>query len=40
MKMENNIVTQFAGRVTEVLVEAGDPVGTGDVVVVVGPGDG
>jgi acetyl-CoA/propionyl-CoA carboxylase biotin carboxyl carrier protein len=34
MKMENNIVAQFAGRVTEVRVEAGDPVGTGDVVVV------
>ena len=38
MKMENNIVTQFAGRVAEVRVEAGDPVGTGDVVVIVGPG--
>jgi acetyl-CoA/propionyl-CoA carboxylase, biotin carboxylase, biotin carboxyl carrier protein len=38
MKMENNIVSQFDGRVTEVRVEAGDPVGTGDVLVVVGPG--
>ena len=36
MKMENNIVSQFAGVVTEVRVEAGDPVGTGDVVVVLG----
>ncbi len=34
MKMENNILSQFAGRVSEVRVEAGDPVGTGDVVVV------
>ena len=36
MKMENNIVSQFAGQVTEVRVEAGDPVGTGDVIVVLG----
>ena len=34
MKMENNIVSQFAGHRHEVRVEAGDPVGTGDVVVV------
>ena len=40
MKMENNIVSQFAGLVTEVRVEAGDPVGTGDVVVVLGTGSG
>jgi acetyl-CoA/propionyl-CoA carboxylase, biotin carboxylase, biotin carboxyl carrier protein len=37
MKMENNIVSQFAGQVAEVRVEAGDPVGTGDVIVVLGP---
>ena len=36
MKMENNIVSLFAGQVTEVRVEAGDPVGTGDVIVVLG----
>ena len=36
MKMENNIVCLFAGQVTEVRVEAGDPVGTGDVIVVLG----
>jgi acetyl-CoA/propionyl-CoA carboxylase biotin carboxyl carrier protein len=40
MKMENNIVSQFAGQVTEVRVEAGDPVGTGDVIVVLGPSAG
>ena len=40
MKMENNIVSQFAGMVTEVRVEAGDPVGTGDVVVVLGTSSG
>ena len=40
MKMENNIVSQFAGLVTEVRIEAGDPVGTGDVVVVLGTGSG
>jgi acetyl-CoA/propionyl-CoA carboxylase, biotin carboxylase, biotin carboxyl carrier protein len=37
MKMENNIVSQFTGTVTEVRVEPGSAVGTGDVVVVVGP---
>ena len=40
MKMENNIVSLFAGQVTEVRVEAGDPVGTGDVIVVLGPNGG
>lgn len=37
MKMENNIVSQFAGQVAEVRVQAGDSVGTGDVVVVLAP---
>jgi acetyl-CoA/propionyl-CoA carboxylase, biotin carboxylase, biotin carboxyl carrier protein len=36
MKMENNIVSQFTGTVTDVRVEPGSPVGTGDVVVVIG----
>ncbi|HTT89530.1 MAG TPA: biotin/lipoyl-containing protein [Acidimicrobiales bacterium] len=40
MKMENNIVSQWTGRVSEVRVDAGDPVGTGDVIIVVGPGGG
>jgi biotin carboxyl carrier protein len=37
MKMENNIVSQFAGTVIEVRVTTGTSVGTGDVVAVVGP---
>ena len=37
MKMENNIVSQVAGTVTEVRVGPGSSVGTGDVVVVVTP---
>ncbi len=37
MKMENNIVSQFSGTVTEVRVEPGSAVGTGDVIVVVVP---
>jgi len=37
MKMENNIVSQFTGTVSEVRVEPGSAVGTGDVVVVIGP---
>jgi biotin carboxyl carrier protein len=35
MKMENNIVAQKAGKVTEVRVNAGDTVGAGDVLVVI-----
>jgi acetyl-CoA/propionyl-CoA carboxylase biotin carboxyl carrier protein len=35
MKMENNIVSQKAGKVTEVRVNAGDTVGAGDVLVVI-----
>ena len=35
MKMENNINAEKAGTVTEVKVEAGQAVGTGDVVVVI-----
>jgi biotin carboxyl carrier protein len=37
MKMENNIVSPFAGAVLEVQVGPGSSVGTGDVVAVVGP---
>jgi acetyl-CoA/propionyl-CoA carboxylase biotin carboxyl carrier protein len=37
MKMENNIVSQVAGTVTEVRVVPGALVGTGDVVAVVAP---
>jgi acetyl-CoA/propionyl-CoA/long-chain acyl-CoA carboxylase, biotin carboxylase, biotin carboxyl carrier protein len=36
MKMENNITSEAAGRVTEVRVKPGDSVGAGDIVVVVG----
>ena len=35
MKMENNITADKAGTVTEVKVEAGQSVGTGDIVVVI-----
>jgi acetyl-CoA/propionyl-CoA carboxylase biotin carboxyl carrier protein len=35
MKMENNIVAEKAGTVSEVKVAPGDPVGSGDVVVVI-----
>ena len=35
MKMENNIAADKAGTVTEVKVEAGQSVGSGDVVVVI-----
>jgi acetyl-CoA/propionyl-CoA carboxylase, biotin carboxylase, biotin carboxyl carrier protein len=35
MKMENNIVAEKAGTVTEVKVAAGDSVGSGDVVVII-----
>ncbi len=37
MKMENNIVSEFAGSVVEVRVEPGSSVGTGDVIAIVGP---
>ena len=36
MKMENNIVAERAGAVTEVKVTEGVTVGAGDVVVVIG----
>jgi acetyl-CoA/propionyl-CoA carboxylase biotin carboxyl carrier protein len=35
MKMENQIVAEKAGKVTEIKVAAGDTVGSGDVVVVI-----
>jgi acetyl-CoA/propionyl-CoA carboxylase, biotin carboxylase, biotin carboxyl carrier protein len=35
MKMENNIMAEKAGTVTEVKVAAGDSVGSGDVVVII-----
>jgi acetyl-CoA/propionyl-CoA carboxylase biotin carboxyl carrier protein len=35
MKMENNVAADIAGTVTEVKVAVGDPVGSGDVVVVI-----
>ena len=35
MKMENNIAADKAGTVTEVKVEPGQSVGSGDVVVVI-----
>ena len=35
MKMENNIVAEKAGTVSEVKVKPGDTVGAGDVVVIV-----
>ena len=35
MKMENNILSPFAGTISEVRVEPGSQVGTGDVLVVV-----
>ncbi|MFP5318311.1 MAG: acetyl-CoA carboxylase biotin carboxylase subunit [Acidimicrobiia bacterium] len=40
MKMENQVETEVAGRVTEVKVRAGDTVGGGDLLVVVEPTDG
>ena len=36
MKMENNIVAEMSGTVTEIRVQPGDSVGAGDVVVVIG----
>jgi biotin carboxyl carrier protein len=35
MKMENNIVAEMSGTVTEIKVKPGDSVGAGDVVVVI-----
>ena len=35
MKMENNIVAEMSGTVTEIKVQPGDSVGAGDVVVVI-----
>ncbi|MFM8382416.1 MAG: biotin/lipoyl-containing protein, partial [Actinomycetota bacterium] len=35
MKMENQILAEKAGKVTEIKVKAGDTVGSGDVVVVI-----
>ncbi len=40
MKMENQVETEVAGRVTEVRVRPGDTVGGGDVLVVVEPAGG
>jgi biotin carboxyl carrier protein len=36
MKMENHINAERAGEVTEIRVAAGDSVGTGDVLAVIG----
>jgi biotin carboxyl carrier protein len=36
MKMENHINAESGGTVREIRVEAGDTVGTGDVLVVIG----
>jgi biotin carboxyl carrier protein len=36
MKMENQITAERSGTVQEVKVSAGDTVGSGDVVVVIG----
>ncbi len=36
MKMENHITAEKAGTISEVRVSAGDTVGTGDVLVVIG----
>jgi len=36
MKMENQLNAERDGTVTEVRVQAGDTVGTGDVLVVIG----
>jgi acetyl-CoA/propionyl-CoA carboxylase biotin carboxyl carrier protein len=40
MKMENNVATDVAGTVAEVKVEPGQPVGSGDVLVVITPAEG
>jgi biotin carboxyl carrier protein len=37
MKMENNIVSEVAGTVAEVRVEAGQSVGSGDIIAVITP---
>jgi biotin carboxyl carrier protein len=36
MKMENHVNTERGGTVKEIRVHAGDTVGTGDVLVVIG----
>jgi len=36
MKMENNITSEASGTVAEVRVAAGDSVGSGDIVAVIG----
>jgi acetyl-CoA/propionyl-CoA carboxylase biotin carboxyl carrier protein len=36
MKMENHIVAERAGEVKEIRVSAGDSVGTGDVLAIIG----
>ena len=35
MKMENNILAEKAGKITEIRVSPGDSVGNGDVVAVI-----
>jgi acetyl-CoA/propionyl-CoA carboxylase biotin carboxyl carrier protein len=35
MKMENQILAEKSGKVSEVKVKAGDTVGSGDVVIVI-----
>ena len=35
MKMENNVTSDVAGKVSEILVTAGDSVGAGDVVLII-----
>jgi acetyl-CoA/propionyl-CoA carboxylase biotin carboxyl carrier protein len=35
MKMENQILAEKAGKVTEIKVDAGQTVGSGDVIIVI-----
>jgi len=35
MKMENNVTSDVAGKVSEIHVTAGDSVGAGDVVLII-----
>ena len=35
MKMENNVTSDVAGKVAEILTDAGDSVGAGDVVLII-----
>ena len=37
MKMENNVASDVAGTVAEVKVEAGQAVGSGDILIVITP---